>query len=567
MLRKTATSLIVVIATLFVFGFTAAAQQKFGNGPGGRDTVVTALPDEIGGARLDGRGFSRWETVRIEVTLNPTTFSPEILLGQWDQAADERGYFVSFWQGAALPGRVVITATGVSSGRTASDSFFYEGPIVLGSGGSLEQCGNGPQLVPVPCTGSAWQNGNLNENQAHYAEGESVPYRIRFTGVDTSISHTVTIEWDTTEGGKHALDYITSYNRTETNADPCSGVVGCDPTVYSTYAIPIDDWVTAGHDGVPGNDDDIGQIPGVFTLYNGTITGVTAYYRTGTYTASSKTGIQIKFTSTTDNPVLAWGGHISTRMDWGVGNSAIAIQGAPYHMRVIEIDGSPGNQDRSLSASAAIFPGSITIIKVAEPETGMPFTFTAEGPGVTDFTLDDDGQPEVNYPDRIKFEGLTFFGTTNRVTITEAAMPGIFSVGDILCTSEANGGTGTNNNTVSLVDQKVVITLEEGEAVTCTFVNLVAVPTAGGVSVSGRVIGTNTFGVGRVELLLYPADGSPPYRAVTNPFGYYSFTGVPVGKAYVLTLGGKGYTFDPASMVLTIGDNIADLDFIAISDW
>src|SRR5690606_5354576 len=250
---------------------------------------------------------------------------------------------------------------------------------------------------------AAWQNGNLNENQAHYAEGESVPYRIRFTGVDTGVSHTVTIEWDTTEGGKHALDYITSYNRTETNADACSGVINCDPTVYSTYAIPTDDRVTAGHDGVLGNEDDITQIPGVFTLFNGTITGVSSYIRSGTYAGSSKTGIQITFTATTDNPVLAWGGHISTRMDWVVGNSAIAFSGSPYHMRVIEVDGSPGNMDRSLSASAAIFPGSITIIKVAEPQTGMPFTFTATGPGVTGFTLDDDGQPELNYPDTITF--------------------------------------------------------------------------------------------------------------------------------------------------------------------
>jgi hypothetical protein len=45
--------------------------------------------------------------------------------------------------------------------------------------GNLDQCGNGPVASPVPCTGSAWQNGDLNGNQAHYLEGDSVPYRLK----------------------------------------------------------------------------------------------------------------------------------------------------------------------------------------------------------------------------------------------------------------------------------------------------------------------------------------------------------------------------------------------------
>ena len=63
------------------------------------------------------------------------------------------------------------------------------------------------------------------------------------------------------------------------------------------------------------------------------------------------------------NPVLAWGGHIATRQDWGTGNSAVAISGSPYHTRLIDLDGSGGNQDRSLSADAVIFPGFIHIVK------------------------------------------------------------------------------------------------------------------------------------------------------------------------------------------------------------
>jgi len=94
--------------------------------------------------------------------------------------------------------------------------------------GNLDQCRNGPYDAKVPCTGSAWANGNANATQAHYLEGDSLPYRLKFENLATGTTiHAVTIEWDTTKGGKHAFDYVTSFDRTETDADPCSDVTGC----------------------------------------------------------------------------------------------------------------------------------------------------------------------------------------------------------------------------------------------------------------------------------------------------------------------------------------------------
>ena len=93
---------------------------------------------------------------------------------------------------------------------------------------SQEQCGNGGVGdPPITCAGSAWQHGNLNDNQAHYNEGDSVPYRLTMEGLSTgATTHTATIAWDTTDNGKHGIDYLTSFNRTETTADPCSDVYG-----------------------------------------------------------------------------------------------------------------------------------------------------------------------------------------------------------------------------------------------------------------------------------------------------------------------------------------------------
>src|SRR5215469_6179623 len=110
---------------------------------------------------------------------------------------------------------------------------------------SLSQCGNLASGTPTNCT---WQNGNLNANQAHWLEGDSVPYQLVMSGLTPNTSYTVTIGYDTTKGGKHAIDYLTSYNRTMAGGAPsitptngaaseCSGVTGCT-TPPNTFAIP-----------------------------------------------------------------------------------------------------------------------------------------------------------------------------------------------------------------------------------------------------------------------------------------------------------------------------------------
>src|SRR6185436_3541594 len=115
---------------------------------------------------------------------------------------------------------------------------------------------------------------------------------------------------------------------------------------------------------------------------------------------------------------LAWGGHIATRQDWGSGSSAVAISGSPYHTRLIALDGSGGNQDRSLSADAVIFPGSITIIKDAVPNAPQDFSFTASpAPPLANFSLDDDPSDATLL--NTKVFNLTTFQT---YSVTEAAV-------------------------------------------------------------------------------------------------------------------------------------------------
>jgi hypothetical protein len=284
----------------------------------------------------DGTGTPGWDQVTTDASGN---LAYDYLLAGMDGTYEGRVYDSS-WSGDT------------SASPTASVTFTDPNPAA-----NLDQCRNGPFASPSPCDGTdlspfGWVNGDANGTQAHFREGDSIPYRIRFTNLDTTTSHKETIQWDTTKGGKHALDYLTSFDRTVTTADPCAGVSGCgSPT---TFPIPLDPNVT-----VP-------QIAGHFTCYNCTITGVGSpppnnlYSLSGSYAGDSSTSITIEFTTTVANPVLAWGGHIASQFDWGSGNSAISISGSPYHTRTLDLDGKGGNQDRALAAAAVLGPPGMT---------------------------------------------------------------------------------------------------------------------------------------------------------------------------------------------------------------
>ena len=164
---------------------------------------------------------------------------------------------------------------------------------------------------------------------------------MKFDQLVIGSTNTLTISYDTTKQGKHALDYLTDYDRTESvGNNPCSGVAGCTLASETTFPIPLDPKVANGQNQVPGGGDDITQIPGSFSIFGGTITATSGYTVTGTYAGDSTTFITITFTPTVTNPVIAWGGHISTRTDWGAANSAINISGSPYHMRLESLNGS-----------------------------------------------------------------------------------------------------------------------------------------------------------------------------------------------------------------------------------
>ena len=247
----------------------------------------------------------------------------------------------------SVRGTTVARAFAGRAGRVLAATAFlvvlamWAPALARASSANIDQCRNGTLGAPVQCANGAWVNGNAGETNSHYREGDSVPFRMTLTGLSLG-SHTLVIQYDTIQSATHAYDYLTSFNRTETTADPTTGIAGLSPG--NCFAIPVDLTIAFAN---PGST----QAPGCISIWNGTITGVSY----GVADTSEQRSVTINFTATNATALVAWGGHIATQIDWGAGNSAGAISGSPYHMRLLDLDGSGGNQDRSLKA-AAILP-------------------------------------------------------------------------------------------------------------------------------------------------------------------------------------------------------------------
>lgn len=432
--------------------------------------------------------------------------------------------------------------------------FTAKADIVLSHTAALDQCRNGPLTAPEGCAGNNWANGDLNGSQAHYIEGESVPYRIVFGNLTPGL-HTVTIEWDTTENSLHALDYLTTFNRTETTANPCYGIATCDPAMFHQYAIPLDPLIA--FEGVT-------QVPGMFTIYGGTITGLSAYTTNGTLDTTSQTRIAITFAASRPDPVLAWGGHIATRADWGQNHSAVSISGAPYHMRIYDVDNEGGGQqDRSLQSSAVIYPSTVTIIKEVQTDQGgtsatFYFPFTATNFTPSTFQLRDMNDPTQ---DRLVNSNIMHFGNANAIVVTEQDVAH-WTLGALTCVETSGGGASIPNSTVDLGTATATIIVEEGELITCTFRNLQLEPTAATATLTGRVASDDGSPVvGAVLMITNLSTGATKY-ARSNMFGKYAFDELTVPDAYTLSVRHTKYLFTIDSFTFALANDLQGVDFI-----
>lgn len=508
-----------------------------------------------------GSGFGSFEDVSIAVEAQDDALAGNVILMQWNVFSDKGGNFIAsipFDSLTSASGRYVVTATGTESKATAETTIAG----ALAAAGNLDQCANGGIGDPVvPCANPNWENGNVNQSKAHWREGDSVAYRQILTGFTPgSTGNTVTLGYDTTKGGKHALDYLTSFDRTETQAmgnNPCSGVAGCSLGTFTTFPIPVDPKVTAGHDQIPANGDDITQIPGVFTLFGGTITNISAYTYSGSYAGDSHTSLVITFTADQANMVLSWGGHIGTRADWGADNSAVFISGSPYHMSQDACSFGCGSQDRALSASAILLTSKVVIIKQAAPESPFAFGFTTTGTGLSNFSLVDDGVDNDATPNNIEFSVPLSTGQSSAFSVTES-QNGAYDLVGISCSVTGTGGSVTATNVPASL---LTGTLQYGDTVTCTFNN--AVTTAANLSIAGRTLDAYGNPIARTRVTVQNTSTGEFKTVYSNSFGAYTVNDLPAGDLYVVNVSNKRYTFPNDTQSFVLNDAVENLDFTA----
>ncbi len=427
-------------------------------------SVLTDKSDYLFGetALISGAGFTADETVQLQV-LHATGTAGSNADAQnqpWLVLADTSGAVASQWSVTdpdAVDATYVLIATGLTSGFVAEANFTDSGPP---SNGNLFQWDP-----------PGWVTGN---NDGPYFEGDTVPYYTNFSNLVVGDTYSITIEWDTTKSGKHALDYLRSYDATIAFPPAIDPAVEAGVNVMSTDTIPIptDTFMTT-HPTFSGV-----QQPGSFKMYNGDMIAVSAYNNPLTYLGDTSTSITVTFVAqdddgdintTTTSVVLTWGGHIATRQDWGLLNSAVNIPGSPYHMRLdsfFDVTNDEelglGNTDRSLSAQAVIFPALITIIKDAVPDDAQVFAFTTTGTGLSTFSLDDDGDNNNALSNTRQFSVTNF----DQKTITEAIVPGWE-----LTNIQISEVGGTNDSTFNVGNRLATLNVQEGEVITVRFTN------------------------------------------------------------------------------------------------
>ena len=454
-------NLIVILAMMFASPLQSAVKAYTDTD---RPEYEPGSTVTIFGDNRDGAGYLPGETVRVTVT-QPVLPDPLVC----EAVADEAGAWsceveLSAEEELAV-GDYSYTTLGLESGVSETHFFSDAQPPDLEQ---LWQCDPPSVFDPATYTcvnagSTGWVTGN---NNGPYMEGDTVPYRTRLKNLVIGNQYSVTIAWDTTKSSKHAIDYLKTYNATVLAADACISLGGLPAGLCSgapnTYAIPADSFMQSDANWVANGGI---QDPGNLIMFGGTITSLSAYAVPPSYDDNTSTSITVYFTASSTDVVLAWGGHIAERDDWGLNQSAVNISGSPYHMSIStwyditnDVRLNVGDLDRSLSAEAIIYPGSITIIKQATPEGSTAFPFSASPTPLANFSLIDDGTPA----NTIVFSNISEFKV---YTVTENTPSGWTFAGASCIVTSSNGGSQT------VVGPTATINLKEGENVTCTYTN------------------------------------------------------------------------------------------------
>lgn len=87
-------------------------------------------------------------------------------------------------------------------------------------------------------------------------------------------------------------------------------------------------------------------------------------------------------------------------------------------------------------------------------------------------------------------------------------------------------------------------------------------PTSAMVSISGQVLTAEGNGIFGAKVFLTSISGAVR-QVSTNQFGYFRFDDIEVGQTYILSISSKRYQFSNPAQVMTIVEEMNDLNFVA----
>jgi hypothetical protein len=91
-------------------------------------------------------------------------------------------------------------------------------------------------------------------------------------------------------------------------------------------------------------------------------------------------------------------------------------------------------------------------------------------------------------------------------------------------------------------------------------------PTAAQASIYGRVTTADGAGIRNARVVVTGGSLPEARYMITGSFGYFAFNGLTAGETYVVTVNSQRYTFTAPSRVVSLVDNVFDLEFVAEPD-
>jgi hypothetical protein len=356
---------------------------------------------------------------------------------------------------------LVMALFGVIVGVLIGGGAFSSAASTSPSVANYQQCSNNPGAKNV--CGGGWLNGILNAGGSQYAENDATAQRLVIDlptgapGGATNQKFTLKYLWN--KGSNHAYDSLVKWNTTISGLDAagvCAGVSGTCPANTgnfnggsgdSQFAIPQSTCTTGGANGGSAG---FGIASRDMVMFGGTITAIstpTNDSSTCSLSADEYETLEVDFSvsSLPARVMFLFGGHLACGTNrtgcWGSGstdtNGSSAINGGPYHIKLLTIDGTTaGNQDNQImsSAIAPLTVAGVTTTPGATPTSSVTWTETltdsasvsGSNPGGTvTFKLYTGGTCTAGVPDGT----LIYTSTAKTVTSGSASDTTGFEVG------------------------------------------------------------------------------------------------------------------------------------------